>query len=195
MNAYATARRLIDAAHAADPVRADDGRPAELVYADRVEAWVLRLQPEASELLRLAARCQHLERWSVPRASFPLGRAGYLAWRARLYVTQADRARELLLQAGVPEAEAAEAREWVAKAQLRSNAGAQSLEDAAILVFLENESAAFVAKHAEYPREKFLDILRKSWRKLSARGQEAALSLPLDEPISGLVAEALQSVS
>ena len=73
---HARARELIDAAHAADPARAADGRPAELVYAERVEAWVGRLAPEAAPLLRLAARCQHLERWSVPRTTFPDGKAG-----------------------------------------------------------------------------------------------------------------------
>ena len=81
MDAYAKARELIDAAHTADPKRTADGRPAELVYAERMETWVVRLVPEASSLLRLAARCQHLERWSVPRTTFPEGKAGYLAWR------------------------------------------------------------------------------------------------------------------
>ena len=104
MDAYAKARGLIDAAHAADPKHAADGRPAELVYAERMEGWVVRLDPAASPLLRLAARCQHLERWSVPRDSFPLGKPGYLAWRRSLYVKQAARARELHVAAGVPTA-------------------------------------------------------------------------------------------
>ena len=79
MDAFTTARQLIDSAHGADPLRTADGRPAELVYADRMEAWVGRLVPAAPLLLRLAARCQHLERWSVPRATFPEGKPGYLA--------------------------------------------------------------------------------------------------------------------
>ena len=88
MTAYALAREAIDAAHAADPHR-PAGRPAEAVYAERMEAWVARLVPEAPPLLRLAARCQHLERWLVPRASFPEGKAGYFAWRKSLYASQA----------------------------------------------------------------------------------------------------------
>src|SRR5207245_1100915 len=115
------ARQLIDSAHGADPKRAGDGRPAELVYADRLEAWVARLVPGASPLLRLAARCQHLERWSVPRDSFPLGKPGYLAWRRSLYVKQAARARELLVQAGVAAAEADEAALWISKSGLKIN--------------------------------------------------------------------------
>ena len=69
MDAYLRARESIDAAHSADLQRSLEGRPAELVYADRMEAWVGRLVPDAPPLLKLAARCQHLERWSVPRAS------------------------------------------------------------------------------------------------------------------------------
>jgi hypothetical protein len=191
MDAYTRARELIDAAHAADPNRAEGGRAAEAIYADRIEAWVARLVPNATPLLRLAARCQHLERWSVPRASFPEGKAGYLTWRRSLYVKQAERARELLLAAGVATSEAAEVATWVSKTGLKTNPGTQALEDAACLVFLENEIAAFAAQHADYPREKFVDILRKTWRKMSLGAQTAARGLTLPEPIAALVAEAL----
>ncbi len=191
MDTPTRARELIDAAHAADPARAADGRPAELVYAERVEAWVGRLVPDAAPLLRLAARCQHLERWSVPRASFPAGKAGYLAWRKSLYVKQAARAKELLLAAGVSAAEADEAATWVSKTSLKTNPGTQALEDAAVLVFLENEIGAFAASHAEYPREKFVEILRRTWRKLSPRAQELAGSLALPPEIAALVRDAV----
>jgi tRNAThr (cytosine32-N3)-methyltransferase len=187
MDAYAKARGLIDAAHAADPKRAADGRPAELVYADRMEAWVGRLVADAAPLLRLAARCQHLERWSVPRASFPEGRVGYLSWRKSLYGKQAARARELLVQAGVSAAEADEVATWVSKTGLKINSGTQALEDAACLVFLENEIEAFAAQHADYPPEKFVDILKKTWRKMSPAAQQAALGLKLPPAIAALV--------
>lgn len=191
MDAYARARQLIDAAHAADPARAADGRAAELVYGERVEAWVARLVPDVTPLLRLAARSQHLERWSVPRASFPDGKVGYLTWRRSLYTKQAERARELLLAAGVSAAEAAEVATWVSKTGLKTNPGTQALEDAACLVFLENEIFAFAAQHADYPREKFVDILRKTWRKMSPAAQSAALALDLPPPIAALVHDAV----
>lgn len=191
MDAYAAARELIDAAHAGDPKRTADGRAAELVYADRMEAWVARVVPEASPLLRLAARCQHLERWSVPRATFPEGKVGYLKWRQSLYVKQAARAQELLLAAGVPAADADEVYTWVSKTALKTNPGTQALEDAACLVFLENEIEEFAAQHADYPREKFIEILRKTWKKMSPRAQELALALPLSPPIAALVQEAV----
>ncbi len=191
MDAQARARELIDAAHAADPKRTADGRAAELVYADRMEAWVVRLVPGAAPILRLAARCQHLERWSVPRTTFPDGKAGYLKWRQSLYKKQADRAKELLLTAGVSARESDEAALWVSKTALKTNAGTQALEDAACLVFLENEIEAFAAQHADYPREKFVDILKKTWRKMSPAAQAAALGLTLPPAIGALVREAV----
>jgi hypothetical protein len=190
MTALERARELVDAAHAADPARTPDGRAAELVYADRMEAWVARLVPDAGPLLRIAARCQHLERWSVPRTSYPEGKAGYHAWRRFLYGKQAGRARELLLAAGVSEAAATEVATWVSKTGLMKNAGTQALEDAACLVFLENEIADFAATHADYPREKFVEIVRKTWRKMSPAAQQAALDLALPPDIAVLVREA-----
>jgi len=191
MDAYARARTLIDAAHSADPNRTADGQPAELVYADQMEKWVARVTDDVTPLLRLAARSQHLERWSVPRATFPDGKVGYLSWRRSLYTKQAERARALLLEAGVSENEAAEVATWVSKTGLKSNPGTQALEDAACLVFLEKEIGAFAAQHADYPREKFVDILRKTWKKMSPRAQQLALALDLPPAIAELVREAV----
>jgi len=191
MPAYQRARELIDAAHRADPGRSPDGAPAELAYADGVEKWVVAMVPDASPILRLAARCQHLERWATPRALFPEGKAGYLMWRRSLYVKQAERARQILLDAGVPAAEAEDAATWISKTGLKTNAGTQALEDAAVLVFLESEILRFREQHADYPREKFVDILRKTWRKMSPRAQNLALKLELPEAVAALVREAV----
>ncbi len=188
---YDHARHLIDAAHAADPQVEADGRPAELVYADRMEAWGDRLDPELSPLARLALRCQHLERFLTPRSTFPEGRAGYYQWRTSLYTKQGARAQQLLLEAGVDAAEADAVRSWVAKENLRSDATAQLLEDAAILVFLENHIADFAAQHADYTREKWIRILQKSWAKLSERGRAAALTLDFPPAIGELVQAAV----
>jgi hypothetical protein len=194
MSAYERARELIDEAHAADPRRTADGKAEELVYADRVEAWVVKLVPNGPAVLRLAARCQHLERWSVPRTDYPEGKVGYLMWRRFLYTKQADRAQELLLKAGVSEVEAAEVATWVSKIGLKTNAGTQALEDAACLVFLENEIADFAHEHADYPREKFVDIIRKTWKKMSPAAQAEALKLELPAGIAALVGEAVGGV-
>jgi Domain of unknown function (DUF4202) len=191
VNPYTIARQLIDAAHSADP-KSLGGQPAELVYADRMEAWVLRLAPDSPELLRLAARCQHLERWTVPRSSYPVGRAGYLAWRKFLYGKQAKRTGELLRQAGVTSQEADDAAAWVSKAGLQINPNTQLLEDAACLVFLENEIADFAAQHAEYPRGKFVNIVGKTWRKMSEAARKAATGIKLPPAVADIVKDALK---
>ena len=123
-----------------------------------------------------------------------MDRPGYLTWRRSLYVKQAERARELLVSAGISATEAAEVVTWVSKTGLKTNPGTQALEDAACLVFLENEIAAFAAQHAEYPRQKFVDILRKTWRKMSPAAQQAGLKLDLPPAIAELVHEALAEV-
>jgi len=184
------ARGLIDSAHAADPVKNTEMGPAELVYADRMEAWVALLVPDATPVLRLAARCQHLERWSVPRSSFPLDREGYHKWRRTLYAKQSERAGELLRQAGVSETDIVEVMTWVSKTGLLRNPGTQALEDAACLVFLENEVASFAAQHADYPREKFVAILYKTWRKMSPAAREFARNLDLPAAVDELLREA-----
>ena len=126
----------------------------------------------------------------MPRASFPMDRIGYLAWRTSLYGKQAERARGLLLEAGLPQEDADDAATWVAKKSLSTNPGTQALEDAAVLVFLQSEIESFAAQHAEYPREKFVEILRKTWRKMSPRAQELASGVDLPPAIAALVREA-----
>lgn len=150
-----------------------------------------RASCRAPPILRLAARCQHLERWSVPRASFPLDKPGYHAWRRLLYTRQAERARECLLAAGVAAEEAENAAVWVSKTGLKTNPGTQALEDAACLVFLEHEILGFVERHADYPREKLVDILRKTTRKMSPAAVAAARSLSLPGAVAELLAEAM----
>ena len=74
MTAYDQARLSIDKAHAADPTKTETGLAAELVYADRVEAWVARLVPDAPHHLLLAARCQHRQRCALAHATAPASR-------------------------------------------------------------------------------------------------------------------------
>jgi hypothetical protein len=191
MTALETARHAIDQLHKADPKRLPDDTPAELAYADHMEAALLQLQPEASGLLRLAARCQHLQRWSVPRDSFPLDKTGYHAWRKSLYQKQADLARQTLLNSGLPDQDASELHTWVSKTGLKTNPGTQALEDAACLVFLQHEVTGFSQKHPDYTEDKYIDILRKTWRKMSPEAQKLALSLELPSSLKTLLRRAL----
>jgi hypothetical protein len=191
---FETAIQAFTQLNAAEPAREDAGgvaRPGLLVQAERLAAWIERLEPHPSEALRLAAHCQHLERWKIPRSEFPEGRAGYLQWRTRLARYHAERARAVLAGVGYDDEAIRAVETIVSKQQLRSNPDSQTMEDALCLVFLEYELEDFLGK---YPDEsKAVDILRKTWKKLSTRAQAAALELELSERGRRLVARALDS--
>ncbi len=179
----------LDAVHAADPERID-GVAAELIYADRISHWIGRLVPAPSPALSLAARAQHLERWVIPRSDFPLDRPGYLRWRRSVQLRQGTRTREILLAAGCDLALADRVAVLVAKGAAR-DADGQALEDAACLTFLEGELADFAAQHDDYPRAKFIDIIAKTWTKMSPAARDLALGIPLDAGLKALVVEAV----
>ena len=182
-------------ANAEDPhvvVVAGTARPRELVDAERLSAWVSRLEPNASEALRLAARCQHIRRWQIPRASHPEGRVGYLQWRTQLARFHADTAARLLEEAGYDAPSIDAVRRINLKQGLHSNPDTQTMEDALCLVFLEFEFEEFCAKH---PPEKVIEVVQKTWKKMSTRGREVALTLPLSATSLELVGRALSPSS
>jgi tRNAThr (cytosine32-N3)-methyltransferase len=180
------ARAAIAAAQAKGPEPAAGGL-AEAAYADRVEAWIRRLVDAPSLALRLAARAQHLERWAIPRQQFPEGRGGYLRWRSAVHERQGERVQGLLLGVGAEAALAERVAGLVAK-RLGEDPEGQALEDAACLVFLETELAAF---QREQPRDKVIDILRKTWKKMSPKGRELAPTIPLAPEAAELLRAAL----
>jgi tRNAThr (cytosine32-N3)-methyltransferase len=185
--AQARASAALDAAHEADP-RREDGAAYERLYADRLEAWVRRLVPQPSAALRLAARAQHLERWAIPRDTYPEGRGGYLRWRSDVHRRQGERVREILGSAGIEPSVIERVGALVAKAAPRGDAEAQALEDAACLVFLETELVPFLR---ENDRAKTIDVLRKTWKKMSPAGHQAATALALPAEAAAVVKEAL----
>jgi hypothetical protein len=177
---YERAIARFDAANAEDPNRESfDGveHPKELLYAERMSRMLDRYAPDASEALRLAVRCQHLQRWKIPRSDYPLARIGYNQWRMRLRDFHADLAGGILRDVGYDDETIGRVRSLLRKEGLKTNSETQALEDVVDLVFLENYLADFVARHGEYDEAKFADILRKTARKMSARGREAALTL------------------
>lgn len=175
--------RAIDLANADDP-RA----PRETEYSRRMADWAARLRPAASPELLLAVRAQHVRRWSVPRESFPEGRVGYLNWRESLKKMHADVLGGAMSAAGYPEASVQKARSLILRKNHAADPEGQTLEDAACLVFLETEFAEFAAKT---PDDKVVDILRKTWEKMSTSAREAALRLPLGDRELALVRRAL----
>ena len=91
-----------DAENSRDP-NVEDGRPRELLYAQRLTDWVRKLCPAASETLLLAARCQHICRWQSPREKYPMTRPGYLTWRADLKKFHAETSGAILRAVGYDE--------------------------------------------------------------------------------------------
>lgn len=169
-----------DAANAEDPNRElADGReePKELLYARRLSAMLERFAPEASEPLRLAVRCQHIRRWTIPRADYPKTPGGYKQWRSRLQQFHAETAAVILRDSGYGEETVSRVQALLRKEKLKLDTEVQALEDVVDLVFLENYLEDFVAGHAEYDEAKWIDILKKTWFKMSPRGRSAALSM------------------
>lgn len=173
---------LIDAANARDP----QGQ-AEL-YGQRMTETLARFDPAAPETLKVAARAQHIERWTIPRDSYPEGRIAYLAWRKDLQKHHASRVGEIMAACGYAPAEIARTASLLKKERLKQDADAQTLEDVICLVFLQYEAEPFIAKH---PDEKVRDILAKTAKKMSARGLAAAGLLPMGDRLRRLLLEAL----
>lgn len=188
---FARAIAAFDQANAEDPHQltvAGHGRPRELVQAERLAAWVDRLAPAGSEALRLAARCQHIRRWHIPRGSYPDGRVGYLQWRTQLARFHAETATRILEECGYEQPLIDSVRRINLKQNLHSNPDSQTMEDALCLTFLEFEFDEFREK---YPVDKVIEVVQKTWKKMSARARELALTLPLEPASLAIVTRAL----
>jgi hypothetical protein len=192
---YARAIALFDAANAEDPNRdatAGASAPREFVYAQRMSAALDRYAPDASEALRLAARCQHLQRWKRPRGDYPMTRVGYNSWRTNARQFHAEVAGELLRRAGYDDVTIDRVSALLRKENLKSDAESQTLEDVVGLVFLEHYLADFVAAHGQFDEPKLRDILAKTARKMSARGRAAACALAgLPPPLAPLIRQVM----
>jgi hypothetical protein len=184
---------LIDEENSRDPNQdLVDGRtfPRELVYSQRLTDWVLKLEPGASDALRLAARSQHIGRWKIPRSSYPEGRAGYLRWRTELKRFHAEVTTDILRKVNYDETTISRVRELNLKEAFPSDPEARVLEDALCLVFLEFQFSELAARLGE---EKLVNALRKSWEKMSERGRKAALTLPFTARGKTLLHAALET--
>ncbi len=189
---FSRALALFDAANAEDPNQ-DEGQPKELLYGRRMSDMIARFAPEASEVAQLAVRAQHIQRWKVPRSSYPMNKEGYHAWRTGLYTFHADTAGELMRQAGYDDATIERVKKAVSKRGIKSNPETQLLEDIADLVFIEHYILAFAQSKPDYDEAKWLDIIRKTWQKMSKAAQAFALSgkIKLPEPLLPLITKAI----
>ncbi|SHJ55742.1 protein of unknown function [Maribacter aquivivus] len=164
--------------------------PKEVLYGIRMTERLNEFDPTASEALRLTARCQHICRWEIPRESYEMNREGYLRWRQELKKFHAKKAASILEDVGYDDETIDNVKFLLEKKQLKKNEETQSLEDVICLVFLEFYFEPFAHKH---PEDKTIDILQKTWRKMSIKGQEAALKLPLSKFSLNLITKALHA--
>lgn len=184
--------QLFDAANKKDP-NTEDFRgktyPKELLYAQRMTEQLNIFAPDASVALQLTARCQHICRWEIARDSYDMNREGYLRWRGDLKKFHAKKAGAILEEVGYSELVIDKVKFLLEKKQLKKNEETQILEDVICLVFLEHYFEPFAQKH---PEDKTIDILQKTWRKMSQKGQDAAMHLPLSNKVKDLVSKALK---
>jgi hypothetical protein len=190
-SSFQKAVEKFDAENARDPnMEMADGasHPREWLYARRLTDWVLKLAPEASEVLRLAARCQHICRWMIPRSSQPMTRAGYLRWRNELKQFHARKSGEILREAGYSDDVITRVQELNMKKNFPDDPESRILEDALCLVFLEFQFADLARKTAE---DKIINATRKTWHKMTPGARERALLLPLGEEEKAVIERAL----
>ena len=188
---YAAALRRFDEANARDPnaLRVDGTtQPRELVHARWLTDWVLKLDPAASEVLRLAARCQHLCRWEIPRDAYPMTRPGYLRWRAELKKLHAQKAGEILTAVGYDAETIRRVQALNLKKNFPHDPESRVLEDALCLVFLERQLEELAQKTEE---AKVLNALQKSWAKMTPAAHTLALQLEFSHRAKDLLARAL----
>ena len=188
---YVEALRLIDEAHAQDPktitINGIDV-PYELHYSRKMTTYLDKRCPDAPDTLRLAIRAQHLRRWEIPRDSYPMDKIGYHKWRTYLKKRQADLALEICLKSGFSEEDAGRVASMIRKEDLKKDDETQVLEDVACLVFLDDQFEEFEKLHDE---DKIVNILKKTWEKMSDRGHDLALEVPMSERAKNLVGKAL----
>ncbi|SRR6266566_1522308 len=189
---FQAAVRRFDEENSRDPnTECVDGseRPREIVYTQRLTDWVLKLCPEASEELRLAARCQHICRWVIPRDSYPMTRPGYLQWREALKKFHAQKAGEILREVGYPEDLIGRVQALNLKKNFPRDPESRVLEDALCLVFLEHQFGDLASKTSEV---KMLDALQKAWKKMTPAAQTLATKLSYTAREKALLQQALR---
>ncbi len=188
---FETAIALIDKANSEDINSyevAGLNYPKELLYSQRMTRKLLRFEPNASKALQIAARAQHICRWKIARDAYPMDRVGYLKWRETLKKMHADLTADILEQVGFDDQFTDRVKAIILKKLIKKNEESQTIEDIICLVFLDYYFEEFAAKHND---EKVIDILKKTWIKMSDKGHEAALKIPFSEKSLILVKQAI----
>lgn len=187
---------LIDQANSQDPnteIYNAQSLPKESLYATRMSEMLARFNPNADELMQIAVRGQHIERWQSPRSNFAMNKQGYHQWRSALYIFHASRVIELMQQVGFNEAQQQRVYAAVAKQDIKRNPDSQLVEDIASLVFIEHYMLAFTSTKPDYDEQKWLGIIRRTWQKMSVEARDFVLAgnVTLPEPLVGLMHKAV----
>ncbi len=161
--------------------------PKELLYAMRMSEQLERFAPDSAEYIKLAARCQHIGRWEIPRSKYPMDKKGYLQWRNTLKQHHATIAEKMLSEIGYDSNTIDPVKFLLLKKQLHTNPDTQLLEDIICLVFVEYYLEDFASKHED---EKVVDILHKTLKKMSPRAITEAVGLVKSEKIKSLLEKA-----
>ncbi|MGM5471117.1 DUF4202 domain-containing protein [Flavobacteriaceae bacterium LMO-SS05] len=161
--------------------------PKELLYSRRISKKLLEFKPNASEALQIAAHAHHICRWKIPRDAYPMGRVGYLMWRETLKKMHAKLTSEILKGLDYDSEFIDRVSLLILKKKIKKDEESQVIEDVICLVFLEHYYEDFAAKHDD---EKVVDILRKTWVKMSDRGQELALKIQYPPKLLALIKKA-----
>lgn len=181
----------LKAAHLQDPnlVQTSSGPvPAEWLYIQRLLTTMQQVYPDASEALTIAVYCQHLFRWEIKRSEYPEGRIGYYQWRNYLGEYQAEKAAVILKSVGYPDDFIQEVTAILKKLNISRLDESQKLEDVVCLVFLEHYMDDFIQGKTE---AQLIEIVQKTWNKMSDHGHRVALQLNLPEPTRRIVEQAL----
>lgn len=192
---FKAAIAAIDAANAEDPratVVGGETHPFESVYADRMTESLEQLYPDASELLRIAARGQHIRRWEIPRDAYPKNRNGYQKWRLELRKLHADLVGNIMRENLYCADDIEKVGMFLKKEKLKKSPQSQALENVVAVVFLAHYWDGFVAKNPHYDDDKLIDIVGKTLRKMSTTGHRAALAQNLPEDTKRIVLAALE---
>lgn len=184
------AYKAFDSYNSADPNKEEFNGivySKELLYALRMTEKLKEYAPLSDDYVQIAARCQHIGRWEIPRNSYPMDRKGYLQWRSRLALHHAKIAGEILTECGYNADTVEKITFLLQKKQLRQNPDTQLLEDVICLVFVQYYLEPFAAIHED---EKVIDILKKTLKKMSSRATEEALKIPVSEKVKILIQKA-----
>lgn len=183
--------KAIDQANSEDPhVVLVGGKEIskELLYSQRMTETLFQYDGEPQEALQLAARGQHIRRWTIPRDEYPMDRKGYLQWRTKLKLMHAGLMEEIMTTNGYEAEIIKQVKLLINKNKLKTDLASQQLEDVVCLVFLKHYFTDFLQKHDD---DKVISILQKTWQKMTEKGRNQALQIAFDGKAAELITSAL----